>query len=341
MVNDEFCHAEFISASLYNKISDYEILKQVQDDKKNVNRFFLSSCFRKIMTLLFLSLLLSCSKQQPPDNLQFSIKDDLGNEIELKHKPKRIISLAPNITEALYSIGADSLLIGVTSYCNYPEGAKTKTIIGGMLDPNIEIISSLKPDLILLTVEGNSQASYQALANAGFQIFVTNPRDLDGIKKMLSDFGKICRKENNAEMMINKIDSAEKSFPEITNKINPRPKTLILVSVNPLITVNKSTYINQVINLSGFTNIYENELMPYPAINYEDVLLKNPDYIILTSELTDKDGNYPPELGKYLNETNAFRNKKIITVNADLISRPGPRIIQAVEELLSHQKQEM
>ncbi|MBN1632682.1 MAG: ABC transporter substrate-binding protein [Ignavibacteria bacterium] len=285
--------------------------------------------------IILLSLLLSCGKQQPSENQQFSITDDLGNVIELQKKPEKIISLAPNITEAIFSIGADSLLIGVTSYCNYPVEAKTKTVIGGMLDPNIEIITSLKPDLILLTVEGNSQASYQALMNAGFKIFITNPRDLSGIKKMLRDFGKICRKENNSQSVINKIDSSEKSFLEITDKINPKPEALILVSINPLITVNKTTYINQVINLSGFKNIYEDEPMPYPTINYEDVILKNPDYVILTSELTDEKGNYLKELGKYLNTTNAFRNNKIISVNADLISRPGPRIIQAIESLIS------
>jgi iron complex transport system substrate-binding protein len=287
------------------------------------------------MTILLLSFLLSCTKQTPPDNQQFSITDDLGNLIELQKKPEKIISLAPSITEAIYSIGADSLLIGVTSYCNFPEEAKTKTIIGGMLDPNLEIITSLKPDLILLTVEGNSQASYQALTNAGFKIFVTNPRDLQGIKKMLSDFGKICGKENNSELLINIIDSSEKSFFEITNKINPKPKALILVSINPLITVNKTTYINQVVTLSGYDNIYSDEPMPYPTINYEDVILKNPGFIILTSELTDEKGIYIKELGKYLNTTNAFRRNKIISVDADLISRPGPRIIQAIEVLIN------
>lgn len=292
-----------------------------------------------VITLILLSLLLSCGKQQQETNRQFSITDDLGNPIELQKKPGKIISLAPNITEAIYSIGADSLLIGVTSYCNYPEEAKNKTIIGGMLDPNIEIITSLKPDLIIMTIEGNSQASYQALINSGFKIFVTNPRDLNGIKKMLSDFGKICGKENNSEILIKRLDSAEKSFLEATSKIKPKPKALILVSINPLITVNKTTYINQIANLSGYVNIYSDEPMPYPTINFEDVIVKNPDCIILTSELTDGKGNYLKELGKYLNTTNAFRNNKIISVNADLISRPGPRIIQAIEQLIMKYKQ--
>jgi len=299
-----------------------------------ISRFNKKSFFKSII-LLFVLFLFSCGEQKPDTEKQFSITDDIGNVIELKKKPDKIISLAPSITEALYSIGADSLLIGVTSYCNYPEAAKTKTIIGGMLDPNLEIITSLKPDLILLTVEGNSQSSYQALTNAGFKIFVSNPRDLQGIKKMLSDFGKICGKENNSELLINKIDSSENSFIEITNKIIPKPKALILVSINPLITVNKTTYINQVANLSGYDNIYSNEPIPYPTINYEDVILKNPDFIILTSELTDEKGYYLKELGKYLNTTNAFRRNKIISVNADLISRPGPRIIQAIESLIN------
>jgi len=285
-----------------------------------------------IIFILLLFFLFCCNERENPGNEGFSITDDIGNTIFLQRKPDRIISLAPNITETIYAVKADSILVGVTSYCNYPPEAKTKTVIGGMLDPDIEIITSLKPDIIFLTVEGNSQSVYQSLINAGFKVFVTNPRSLNGIKKMIKDIGTICGKENNYPDIINQIDSSE-SLLIFSEKNTVKPDALFLLSVNPLITVNNSTYINQVIELSGFRNIYSGEPLPYPAVSYEDIILKKPEYIILTTEIADEEGNYVKELGKYLNLTPAIKKNKIIICNADLISRPGPRIINAIDEL--------
>ena len=164
----------------------------------------------------FLSLVLivaytSCQQNNKPQFNKFTMKDDFGNEIVLDSLPKRIVSLAPNITEALYSIGADSLIIGVTNFCDYPLKAKDKNKIGGMIDPNYELITSLEPDLIIMTVEGNAKQSYQALSNLGMKIFVTNPRGVDGIIKMINDLGKLTGKIRKAKE-VTKIISKDKEY---------------------------------------------------------------------------------------------------------------------------------
>lgn len=281
-----------------------------------------------IFNLLFF---LNCDKHTQDKSIN-TIVDDIGNEFKFEKPPQRIISLAPNITETIYALGADSLLIGITDYCNYPQECKSKQSVGGMINPNIEVISLLNPDLILFTVEGNSKSTYNTLVNNGYKVFVTNPRDINGIMKMINDIGIITNHHLEAKEINKKIDSIRIILDSL-NKTTPRAKSLFIVSLNPIITINKSTYINDILELAGFENIYAELESPYPQINYEDILLKNPEYIILTSELADSSENYKNLLSKNLSTTTAIKENKIIIIEADIISRPGPRVIQALEEL--------
>lgn len=281
-----------------------------------------------IFNLLFF---LNCNKNTQNKNSN-TIIDDIGNELKIETPPQRIISLAPNITETIYALGADSLLIGITDYCNYPKECKSKQTVGGMINPNIEIISLLKPDLILFTVEGNSKSTYNTLINNGYKVFVTNPRDINGIMKMISDIGFITNLHTEAKEINKKIDSVRIILDSL-NKTNPKAKALFILSINPIITINKSTYINDILELAGYENIYAELELPYPQISYEDIILKNPEYIILTSELADSSENYKNLLSKNLSTTTAIKENKIIIIEADIISRPGPRIIQALAEL--------
>ena len=289
-----------------------------------------------IIILLILFLQGCNSKKSSEDKSIFKIKDDAGTEFTFAEYPKRIISLAPNITETIFALHADSLLIGVTKYCNYPPEARNKKIIGGMIDPDIELITSLKPDLIIETMEGNSRASYQALVNAGFRVFVMNPRNIEGIINMIKSIGTLT---NTLPLAVQLTDSIQNEKIKYENKlINSKlSSALILLSLNPLITCNGTTYINQVIGLSGFDNIYKSESMPYPNISVEDIILKNPEYIIITSDIADSDSNYINFLKKTFSGTTAINKNNIITAEADLISRPGPRIIQAINDLI-HKK---
>jgi iron complex transport system substrate-binding protein len=292
---------------------------------------------KKYYSLLFIFVFLflfSCKN----DKIEFSafkITDDVGKELSFDSIPKRIVSLAPSITESLFEIGASENVIAVTDFCNYPQETNSKIRVGGIIDPNIEVIASIKPDLILTTVEGNSKSAYQSLINLGYKVFASNPRNTDGIIKMLRDFGKITDKELNAKKLINKIDSTRKSYKDIQSKIAVKPKTVVLVSLNPLITVNSSTYINEIINLSGYNNIFADESLPYPVINGESVLLRNPEYIILISELADPSGEYLNTLNKYFSGTDALKNDKIIIIDSDILSRPGPRVLNAIDFLFS------
>lgn len=291
-------------------------------------QFFLRIIFCLVLLLQFNS----CSDKNGKADSKKIIRDDLGVKIGFDTIPRKIISLAPNITEALFAIGADSLIAGVTDLCDYPSEAKTKTKTGNYLNPDYERISSLSPDLILMYVSGVSQPSYQALKNLNMKLFVCNPVNTNDIIRMITNLGRITGRELKAqELSQNLVNEREKIFLSVRDK--KLESCLIVVSVNPLMTASGKTFIHEITELSGLDNIYKDESLDYPMISYEDVTAKNPSFIILPCDTTDENkyNRFINELSEKLSTTNAIKDKKIILVDDNVIFRPGPRFLEGVK----------
>lgn len=287
------------------------------------------------ITVIFFSTMFisSCSKNPQIPNPKFQIIDDAGIEISFDSFPKRIISLAPNITESIFAIGADTMLTGVTDLCDYPPEAKMKKKTGSYFNPDYEVMTSLNPDLILMNVENISNPTYQALKNMGMKIFVSNARNIKGIEKMIMDFGKITGKETTAGSLIKSM----RNEMELLRKKDGafRDTVLILISVNPLMTTNGRTFINDILDLNHITNIYRDESLDYPNISYEDVISKNPDIIIFPTDTSDvhKNRKFTDEIKRQLENTNAVKNDRIILIDENIMFRPGPRVVKAASLL--------
>lgn len=288
----------------------------------------------KKILILFLFFSISCNKAtQTPETSQINVKDDLNQEVSFDTLPKKIVSLAPNITESIYFIGADSMLVGVTDFCDYPPQVSSKTKLGGYTNPNYEMITALKPDLILLTVEETSRPLYKALSDLGFKLMVHNPRTFDDIIRMINAHGEVTGKDELTKHLTDSLISLKSQIINDNNKNPLQDKNVfIVVGVNPLITANKNTFLNEITGLAGLKNIYEEGIVQYPQINYEDVISKNPDYIILPGDTANTSANekYITELKSKLGITNAIKNDRIIIIDENLFFRPGPRILDAV-----------
>lgn len=282
-----------------------------------------------IRYLIILSIFfISCNKKKDINTSKIYF-DEIGNKIELSKNPERIISAAPNLTEIIFAIGADDLLVGRTSFCNYPDEVNKIQIVGDMIHLNFEKVVELKPDLIFLTVEGNTKELYDKLKSLNIQVYVTNPRSLNGILQTISNIGLILNRKQKADSIITSI---KKSLDEIAAKKFKRRKALFIVSLSPLIIAGKDTFINEMMERVNLENISpENSISAYPMISREEILNKNPDVIILPS------GNYSLiEILKLFPEwknLNAIKNRKIIYVDQDLFFRPGPRFIDAIKFL--------
>lgn len=287
---------------------------------------------KNIFTVSILLLIfISCTEEK---NVKYSnnfITDDLHKKFSIEKIPTKVISLAPNLTELLFNIGVGKYIIGNTTYCNYPDSAKKIEHVADLLTVNVEKIMSLQPDIIFITTEGNSKSDYDKLIKLGFNVFVSNPRNYEGIKKTLIDMGKIFDVENKALNIAHdwdiRIEKVKKNHDFIVLK-----SALFLVSTKPIFSVGKNTFVNEILEFAGLENIVGETKVNYPMYSREDILLKNPDYILLY-ETNNNDVNTLLDYYPEWNTLSAVINNRVFFINADLYSRPGPRFVDAVEEL--------
>jgi iron complex transport system substrate-binding protein len=284
------------------------------------------------LAILLALVLASCSIRQS-DNPQtgLSVRDDLGNVVAFQSPPTRVVSLAPAVTEILFAIDSGNTLVGVTDFCNYPPGAKIKTSVGGMVSPNRERITQLHPDLIVATVEGNTKQDVAALASMGYKIFVTNPRTIEGVYKSIGDLGRIIGKEPAAKSLVGNLRKREEAIGRRPRAVR-RPRVLVLVSLQPLIAAGRGTFIDQLILQSGGENIVADSVPSYPILSREEVVRRKPEVISAMSDAAASPEDFI-ELYPEWKNLPAIRNGRAFVVEADIFMRPGPRIIEALEQL--------
>jgi iron complex transport system substrate-binding protein len=285
----------------------------------------------KRIFLFLIIFILGCEDKKTSEAGSYTVTDDLKRVVSFDSPPERIVSLAPSITEIIYALELQDKLVGVTRFCNFPPEVKNKTRVGGMIDPNYEIITSLSPDLIVMTVEGNRRESFERLKELGFKVFVLDPRNIDGIFNSILSVAKIFKVENRAEIL---IDSLRGELDQIRKTIEniKKPKVLLLISLNPIITAGKNTFINDIIERSGGINIAGKSEINYPIFSREEILKINPDIIILTHGIV-KDIDEMLKIFPEWRSLKAVRNESVFFIDQDIISRPSPRAISAVKTL--------
>jgi iron complex transport system substrate-binding protein len=233
---------------------------------------------------------------------------------------KRIISLAPSVTESLYELGMDEQLIANTTFCS--DGKIKKEKIGTFTEPNIEKIISLKPDLIIATKEGNNKVVVEKMIRLNLPVYVM---------ETVSDFKDICNNFQQLADFLEKTETANKIISDVKQEINSvykeneiKTETVFWeVGANPLFTVGKQSYINDYNKFIGIKNVFADIDMRYPNISIEAVIEKNPDIIILVN-MGDISTKEIKRWNKY-KTINAVKNKKIFMLNANDIFTPTPK----------------
>ena len=269
---------------------------------------------------------------------QVAVVDDLGRSVSLPASARRVVSLAPSITESLFAIGAGECLAGVTTYCDYPPAVSSLPRVGGMTNPSIETILSLHPDLVVVSMEGNIREDFARMTALGVPVFVTNPRTLSGISRSLEQLGELTGHRAEARSL---VDSISVRVSRVRAQVSGQSlRTLLLVSLRPLIAAGGKTFLHELLEASGAQNIASTAPGTYPAYSREAVLAENPDAIILTADLTANIAGLTALFPEWANLA-AVRNGRVYRINADIVSRPGPRAVDALETLFSllHQGQ--
>ena len=291
-----------------------------------------------IMALFVLPGLAGCSPEPGTESLSSNeFLDQAGRVVRFDKAPQKIVSLAPSNTEILFALGLGEKVVGVTDYCDYPPEAKEKPSIGGFFTPNVEIIVSLAPDLIL--AESNHIAEViPQLEKLGLKAVVLDPLTLGEVLEAISLVGKITGKTKEAsrlvkdmESRIEKVTDKAKDLPE-----SKRPRVFYITWHDPLITVGSKNLGDDLIEKAGGVNIFH-VLEGAPIVSLEEVVQANPDVIIAGIGMgTGED--LPLQFVRdesRLAGTNALKNNRVYSVSIDLAGRPGPRIVDALEDFLA------
>ncbi|MCL5031016.1 MAG: cobalamin-binding protein [Bacteroidetes bacterium] len=277
--------------------------------------------------LICIILLAGCGKSPESRLKSFEIKDDLGEKIILDYVPKRIISLAPNLTEMIYDLGLGNELVGDTRYCDYPTAAQNVEKVGDMLTFNFEKIVTLKPDIVFITVEGNTKETYDKFRELGIKIFVSNPRNFTGIKKTYLDLGKIFGVEEKAKRKVAGWDSLVTKL-SVESKNYPEASTMFLIDTKPVMLAGKNTFINEYLEICGLKNIAADSPLNYPMFSREEILRRNPDYIIYPTG-SNEDFSSIIKIYPEWKNLKAVKNHHVLFIDRNLFTRPGPRFVQA------------
>jgi iron complex transport system substrate-binding protein len=285
--------------------------------------------------ITLLSLIAACS---PPaeEAIPFSIEvtDQLGRVVKLEKVPERIISLAPSNTEILFALGLGDKVVGVSDYCNYPPEVQEKPSIGGFSTPNIEEVVALSPNLVLAT-EIHEASVIPVLEGKGLTVFALDPRTVDEVLESITLVGEITEKEDEASRLVAGMRNRIKAVTDKTDNLSEteRPRVFYAVWHDPLMTAGSDTRHHELIRMAGGINIAR-DLTGYAAITLEAVIEANPQVVIAGVGMgTGEDLPFQyVKTEPRLRNVDARINNRVYSIDVDLVGRPGPRIVDALEK---------
>jgi iron complex transport system substrate-binding protein len=293
---------------------------------------------RKILLItLLLGLMAACAPQATPiaTPATSTFTDGLGREITISGPAQRVVSMAPSNTEILFAIGAGSQVVGRDQLSDFPEAAKNLTDVGSTFDAlNTEQIVSLKPDLVL-AAEINTPEQVKQLEDLGLTVYyLKNPLTLEEMYGNLEIVAKLTGHEQEAATLIESLKKRVAAVDEKIAPISSRPNVFYeLDATDPAkpYTAGKGTFITQLIERAGGHNIAA-DLEGYPQMSLEQVVTADPAFVILGDA---RYGVTPESIAQRPGWENltAVKNGKVMPFNDDLVSRPGPRLVDALEEL--------
>ena len=235
----------------------------------------------------------------------------------------RIISLVPSQTELLYDLGLEDYIVGITKFCIHPFHLKsTKKIVGGTKKVDLEKIRSLLPDIIIANKEENTMEMVNELGKI-CNVWVTNVTTFSDNLKMILDFGYLFNKRIEAQKWIDKINHAQQEFLSFV-KNRPTQRVAYFIWANPYMVAGNDTFINEMLKINNFKNIYENNVERYPTVIIQKMRIQgDPELILLSSEPFPFNDEHAFEIGRYTHHS------KIIFVDGEMFSWYGSRMVKA------------
>lgn len=263
-----------------------------------------------------------------PNESSLSIEDDFGNKVSFDKAPERIISLAPSNTEILFALGLGDKVVGVTSYDDYPEEVLEVEKIGDFSAINLEKIIELEPDLVIIYGEGDEEENAR-LKEAGIPVVGFEPESIDEIIDTINKIAKITGKTAEADSLTN---SMMEKRDEIVNKVKGSPKVRVFYEIwhDPLMAAGPGSFMDQLIELAGGENIAKDAQDEYPQFDLEQLVERDPEVYLTSADMPEKTPEAMMARPGFEN-ISAIKSGQVYVLDPNIVSRPGPRIIEALE----------
>jgi iron complex transport system substrate-binding protein len=279
--------------------------------------------------------MLTCSGRNPSSSSETSpatrqVVDEAGRQVTLPVKIDRIVSLAPNLTEIVYAVGAGDQLVGNTEYCDYPLQAKSIAKIGDTMHPSVERIIALKPQIVLVSTASQLEAFTTQLDQQRIAVYVTNPHSLDEIFNSITVLGDLFGHHDWAIKVAQELRTRTAAMEVALRSVKP-VKVFYQVSGEPLYTIGREAYLTDLVRRAGGISVTADVPGAFPRFSDEAAMAARPEAIILPSG--GSMGTANSTVAVSLKNSPAALSNRVYKINDDYLSRPGPRLIDGLEEM--------
>jgi len=237
------------------------------------------------------------------------------------------------VTENIFAVGAGDRLVGVTTFCDFPEEAKAIAKIGDTMTPNMETIVAMKPEIVFVSSSSQLEAFTKTLEQNGIAVYVTNPTSILEVSRDIEQLGTIFGTDAVSQKLIADIDARGKLVAYRLGRHELQVESVsvfVQVSREPLFTIGKDSFINNIVMLAGGRSVTKDVESAYPKLSKETASALNPEVIILSESDDNKEPN------EAFRNSPAVKNGRVYKVSADLLSRPGPRLVDALEQIAKY-----
>lgn len=262
------------------------------------------------------------------------VRDMLGREVTLEAPPTRIVSLVPSVTESIYALGGESRLAGRTDWCDYPPAAREKPSVGGMINPSIEMIVALKPDLVVATDEGNREETFVQLRRLGIPTYLVHAHRVEQMLDMVTRVAALLERPAAAGPV---VASIRQRIDAIRARVSPlpTPRVLYVLWPEPLIVPGRGSHLTELIEMAGGRSITAAEGDSYVRFSLEAAVARAPEVIVLADHSASGTaaGRQSPEKWHRLTSVPAIKAGRLHSIDLSILHRYGPRVADGLELL--------
>jgi len=266
-----------------------------------------------------------------------TVRDMLGHDVTLAKPPARIVSLVPAATEIIFALGGEDRLVGRTDFCEYPPAARAKASVGGMVNPSLETLVTLQPDLVIATDEGNREETFEQLARLRIPVYLVHATRLSALLDMIARLGDLTGRQAAVgpltRDLTRRVDAVRRAVAPY-----PRPRVLYVIWPEPLIVPGRQSLLTELIEVAGGDSVTGRQDQAYVRFSVEAAVALAPQVIVLADHASANGGGSSagrpePEKWRRFTSVPAIRAGRLYSVDLSILHRYGPTVVEGLEAL--------